>query len=91
MFRILGDPIIKQIPWDAIAPHEHQAILNHSQSLRRLDERGGLGVYEAFWVMAGRALPTGFKGSDAIAAAYRLELMRMLWKHEKTRSGEPAA
>ena len=51
MFPILNDPIIKAIPWAAIAPHEAQAQRNHSQTLNRLAGRGGLSVDEAVAVM----------------------------------------
>ena len=51
MFPILNDPVIKAIPWVAIAPHEAQAQKNHSQSLSRLSQRGGLSVCEAIAVM----------------------------------------
>lgn len=51
MFPILNDPVIKAIPWAAIAPHEAQAQRNHSQTLRGLAGRGGLSVDEAVAVM----------------------------------------
>lgn len=53
MFQILNDPIIKAIPWAAIAPHSAQAQRNHSQTLAGLDRRGGLSVCEAVAVMTG--------------------------------------
>ena len=43
-FPILGD--IAHINWWALTPHEAQAIRNHSQTLERLAERGGLAVLE---------------------------------------------
>lgn len=51
MFPILNDQVIMAIPWKAIAPHEAQAQRNHSQSLMRLAERGGLSPCEAVAVM----------------------------------------
>ncbi len=39
------------IPWEIIAPHEAQAQRNHSQSLQRLAERGGLSPCEAVAVI----------------------------------------
>lgn len=56
-FPIMGrdrDRPIKSIPWAMIAPHEAQAIRNHSQSLERLAQRGGLDVFEAVWVLEGK-------------------------------------
>jgi hypothetical protein len=42
------------IPWTMIAPHEDQAQANHSQSLQRLHERGGLSWAEALAVLEDR-------------------------------------
>ncbi len=53
-FPILRDDVIKAIPWTAIAPHERQAQQNHSQTLNRLAQRGGLNVSEAVAVMEDR-------------------------------------
>lgn len=41
------------VPWAMIAPHEKQAYLNHSQTLKRLAERGGLAASEAVAVIEG--------------------------------------
>jgi hypothetical protein len=42
------------IPWDMIAPHARQADLNHSQTLERLAERGGLSRCEAIAILQDR-------------------------------------
>lgn len=42
------------IPWRVIEPHAKQAIRNHSQSLERLHERGGLSWCEAAAVLEDR-------------------------------------
>ncbi len=42
------------VPWDAVAPHERQAQRNHSQSLARLAERGGLSWTELLAVLEDR-------------------------------------
>lgn len=47
--------IVLQIPWAMIAPHEGQAYRNHSQTLERLDQRGGLDAAEAIAVLEDRA------------------------------------
>lgn len=39
------------IPYNIIAPHEPQAIRNHSQTLQRLAERGGLDWTEVLAVL----------------------------------------
>ena len=51
-FPILGTKFT--IPWEAIAPHEKQAMSNHSQTIKRLAERGGLDWVEALAVMEDR-------------------------------------
>lgn len=50
--RALGCPA--SISWALIAPHERQALRNHSQSLKRLAERGGLSACEAVAVLEDR-------------------------------------
>lgn len=42
------------VPWGLLDPHEHQARLNHSQSLKRLAERGGLAPDEMVAILTGR-------------------------------------
>jgi hypothetical protein len=42
------------VPWAMLAPHEAQAQRNHSQTLRRLAERGGLGPDEMLAVLDDR-------------------------------------
>jgi hypothetical protein len=75
MFPILGDPIIRAIPWAALAPHEPQARKNHSQTLRRLAERGGLGIEEAYCVLKNLDWPTGAKWRKSHV---RVALMRLV-------------
>lgn len=41
------------VPWQMLAPHEPQAIANHSQSLELLAKRGGLGWVEMICVLNG--------------------------------------
>ncbi|WPE19841.1 hypothetical protein [Shinella zoogloeoides] len=86
MFPILNDPIIKCIPWAAIAQHEKQAQRNHSQTLRRLADRGGLSIHEAYHVIRGQEWPRGFKRSQVNDALYRQALMKLLYEFEKARS-----
>lgn len=42
---------MNSIPWELIAPHEQQALRNHSQSLEKLTSRGGLSPCEAVAVL----------------------------------------
>lgn len=48
--------VITSIPWDMIAPHEKQALVNHDQTLERLAQRGGLEAVEAMKVLRGEKL-----------------------------------
>lgn len=43
-----------RVPWSVIKSHEAQAQKNHSQSLTRLNERGGLSVCEAVAILEDR-------------------------------------
>jgi hypothetical protein len=46
---IVGCPT--HVPWEMVAPHEKQAILNHQQDLERLNSRGGLDPRELYAVL----------------------------------------
>lgn len=58
VFRVIrqhGSPsICIQIPYAMIEAHEDQAIKNHSQSIKRLAQRGGLSTTEALAVLEDR-------------------------------------
>lgn len=43
-----------EIPWAMIAGHQKQAMRNHSQTLERLRERGGLSACEALAILDDR-------------------------------------
>jgi hypothetical protein len=43
----------RTVPWAMLAPHEAMAQSNHSQTLERLAERGGLGPSEIIAVLDG--------------------------------------
>lgn len=47
----LGCP--RYVPWSLLEPHENQALRNHSQTLKRLAERGGLGPDEMVRIIEG--------------------------------------
>ena len=44
---------IKSIPMHLLAPYEKQALRNHSQSLHRLAERGGMAACEILGMVRG--------------------------------------
>jgi len=58
VFRVIrqhGSPsICVQLPYAMIEEHEYQAIKNHSQSIKRLAQRGGLSTQEALAVLEDR-------------------------------------
>lgn len=54
MMKIMGAETLKEIPMLMLLAHEKQAILNHGQSLHRLNERGGLGCCEVLAIIEGR-------------------------------------
>lgn len=60
-FPIMDGP---SVLWSVIAPHEHQAIENHGQDLRKLASRGGLGSLEAWAVVNGWNLRRGMAAGD---------------------------
>lgn len=39
---------LRSVPWALVAPYEQRAKSNHSQSLRTLAMRGGLGIQELY-------------------------------------------
>ena len=86
MFPILGDPVIKAIPWAAIEPHDKQAQSNHGgQTLNRLAQRGGLDPTEAEAVMLDRSYP--YRKVDAKEQARsRANLMKLVWQFEVNRA-----
>lgn len=53
-FKVLGTEGKYTIPWVVIAPHEGQAVKNHSQSLQTLNRRGGLSWCEMCAVLQDR-------------------------------------
>jgi antitoxin (DNA-binding transcriptional repressor) of toxin-antitoxin stability system len=65
--------ITVSIPWAVIAPHARQAWINHSQTLERLAERGGLSAAEAVAVLDNRAFR---KMEPAEAEARLAEIVR---------------
>ena len=57
MFPVLGDPIIKALPWSFLMPHEKQAQQNHGQNLKQLAGRGGLGIDEVYHIIRDERYP----------------------------------
>jgi len=78
MFPIMGDPIIKALPWAFMRPHEAQAQQNHGQTLNRLANRGGLGIEEAYHILRDEQYVHGVHNKGRV----RLALMRQLSKFQ---------
>jgi hypothetical protein len=74
-FPILGSEPKEYIPLDAIQPHEKQAIRNHTQTLKRLAERGGLGWIEALCVLEDREYDFHTKLTEEDAKIKVLEIL----------------
>lgn len=88
MFPILGDPIVRAVPWAALTPHEARARRNHDQTLNQLAQRGGLSVVEAVLVL--RDKPLFFTQLTATQLAdYRTALMQDLKSFERVRTEQP--
>lgn len=47
--------VVTGLPWTILAPHEAQAMKNHSQTLKTLAGRGGLSASEALAVIEDRS------------------------------------
>lgn len=52
----------RSVPWRLLAPHEEQARANHSQTLERLAERGGLDVTEMAVILRNEKWPMAWYG-----------------------------
>lgn len=58
------------IPWPVLEPHEKQALRNHSQTLKQLAGRGGLGAAEAVAIIENRSY-RHMRDAEAHAALQR--------------------
>ena len=76
MFPILGSKPKEYIPWDIIKLHEKQAIKNHSQTLTRLAERGGLGWLEILFILSDEDYNFRTKLTDELAKPKVLEIIK---------------
>jgi hypothetical protein len=77
-FPILRHPEFR-LPWVLIAPHARQAQRNHSQTLERLAERGGLSFDEAAAILEDRPWSAiQFPGQEPSAEAARRYLERLI-------------
>lgn len=72
-FEALGCP--KSVPWSLVAPHERQAVSNHSQTLERLAQRGGLCPVELVAVLEGKDLSWMMETSSIEQIPRLLELL----------------
>lgn len=50
-YPVIGTKPQEYIPREVLIPHEKQVIYNHSQTLERLAERGGLSWYEILCIL----------------------------------------
>lgn len=68
----------RSIPWAMVAPHERQARSNHSQTLTRLAERGGLSARELVAVLTDRRYEDVVEFGDERMI---IELKRLVAQH----------
>ena len=61
-FPVLGYTGLTEVPWGIMIGHERQAIQNHSQTLERLAERGGLHPIEMACVLSNREYVVKLEG-----------------------------
>jgi hypothetical protein len=74
---ILNNPLMSEIPFAMIEPHEAQAQRNHYQSLNRLAERDGLSASEALAILEDRPWrKLGTKEEDAFDLINRVREWR---------------
>ena len=68
--RRIGAAYPISVPWDLVKDHEKQAQSNHSQTLTRLSERGGLSPMELWCIVHDTefydAARAGMNGAKAI-------------------------
>jgi len=76
-FPILGSEPKEYIPLDIIKLHEKQAIRNHSQTLERLAERGGLGWIEMLFVLEDKEYDFHTKLTEMSARTKVLEIVNL--------------
>lgn len=83
----LGCP--RTVPWDFLRPHEQQALDNHSQSLHKLAERGGLGPAEMLAIVEGKsAREAGFFGAGPQDELAIPKLLEKLAAYEAAHAGK---
>lgn len=75
-FPILGSEPKEYIPLDIVKSHEKQAIRNHSQTLERLAERGGLGWVEILFVLEDKNYDFHTKLTEMSARIKVLEIVK---------------
>jgi hypothetical protein len=72
----------RDVPWDLIAKHERQCVLNHGQSVETLASRGGLSPHEAVAVIQGKYLRYAVNMNTEFAIQY---LQRLVFLEEYRR------
>jgi hypothetical protein len=78
------------VPWKLVEPHRAQAMKNHSQTLERLAERGGLGPEELRAVVEGRGLRELLNAAHHADARWRIFERDVAWLKDWIEKSEPA-
>jgi len=66
----------RNVPWSLVEPHENQARRNHSQTLTRLAERGGLSPQELIAVLTDKPLKDTYRLTNAFAVSVLLRILK---------------
>jgi|SRR5579859_868602 len=75
-----GTPYPRSVPWELVKDHEKQAQSNHSQSLDRLAERGGLSPKELWCVVHDKKYYESRNITEAMAIEWLRSLDDVEWK-----------
>jgi len=88
-FPVMAARILRAVPWAFVVPHEPQCQRNHSQTLRRLLERGGLDPSELLAVLEDRS--PFHPRVDPIDAEVAVLFKLSAWYQEKQKETTPCS
>ena len=82
-FKILSsykqrDAKLCSVPWEMVEPFQERAYSNHSQSLERLDSRGGLSIQELYLLINDKSLRSFNELTDDQAEKYVINLLNKM-------------
>lgn len=81
-FPVLDDEI-KSVPWRLVADADTQAQRNHNQSLVQLARRGGLSVFELYYVLRGEQYSFRSEVTPLVARRYLKKRLVLLGERQQ--------